>query len=613
MSDRPTLLFLHGVGDGDPEDLWLTHLDEALEALGYDGMSDVEYIAPKYAHALTGVDDPVPSLPPITMGKLGRDEARTNRRDFERKTSAVESRFGRLDAGSRSQILDLAVQAAVEHPKFQQARNYVGNQRIRAQVLNRIVPLLPEEGRIFIIGHSLGSVIAADLLPRLPAGLEITGTVTMGSPLANGSLNVKPIVDSLTEPPTNLAWWLNFWNAVDPVASHRGLSSVIPWLLDFRIDNGKFPLEAHSATSYLRHPAVARAIGFGVHGSLSRELARASTGVVVVALDLPERLAIIALRYGHLIKGRLSGDARNRYEGALRQVQAVEIQRLTQLRLEAERPIPDAIARLDIDLTDPLSSAEEPHPVGYFSREEAIIPLLVLAATNIIQPFEIDVPKDVYREALRDLTGELGLTSQFGLEVIESTKKARAVLNGPGEFAWIRWAAVGAGAAAIVVATGGLALAAAPGLAGAAAITSALATFGPGGMVGGLLTAGTLVSAGGGGIALGLASPGTSAEAFEEVVERRLAAAILRKRLSMEKDPGIWRTLVEVEMELRREHEKLDEFSDGSASTLKALVKKIGAVERALKYLATEGLAPNPEADLLAEDGTLSTTSGPEH
>lgn len=601
MSDRPTLLFLHGVGDGDPEDLWLTHLDEALKAIGYPGMSDVEYLAPKYAHALKGIDNPVPPLPPVTISKLGREDARANRREFERRISAAESRFGRHNSGTRRQVVDIGVQVAVMHSKFEQARNYVGDQRIRAQVLSRILPLVPNDGRLFIVGHSLGSVIAADLIPRLPPTLEVTGAITMGSPLANGSLNVKPIIDSLTEPPTNLAWWLNFWNAADPVASYRGLSSVIPWLLDFRIDSVKTPLEAHSASYYLRHPAVATAIGFGVHGSLSRELARANPGVVDVALELPEQLALIALRYGHLIKNRLNGDIKNRYEGALRHVQAAEIQRLSQLRREAQRGIPDAISRLDVELTDPRSSAEEPHPVGYFSREDAIIPLLVLAATNIIQPFEIDVPKDVFREALRDLTGELGLTSQFGLEVIESTKKARAVLNGPGDFAWIRWAALGAGAAAIVVATGGLALAAAPGLAGAAAITSALATFGPGGMVGGLLTAGTLVSAGGGGIALGLASSGTSAEAFEEVVERRLAAAILRKRLSMEKDPGIWRTLVEVEMELRREHEKLDEFSDGSASTLKALVTKLGAVERALKYLTTEGLAPNPEEELLAQ------------
>ena len=97
------------------------------------------------------------------------------------------------------------------------------------------------------------------------------------------------------------------------------------------------------------------------------------------------------------------------------------------------------------------------------------------------------------------------------------------------------------------MATGGLALAVGPGLAGAAVITSALANFGPGGMIGGLLTAGTLLTAGGSVIALGLASPGTTAETLEAVVTRQLAAAILRHRQDLERDPAAWRVLTETE------------------------------------------------------------------
>ncbi len=597
MTDRPILLFLHGVGNGDPEDLWLGHMTDALEALGYPGLEGVHYLAPKYSHALRGVDDPVPPLPPVTLRKLGRDEARVNRREFERRIAGLEVRFGRLNRGARVGALDLGARAAVELPAFSQARNFVKNSKIRAMVLSRILASLPDEGHLTIVAHSLGSVIAADLLPRLPAGLAVSGLVTIGSPLANGSLDVRSIVSELADPPPNLAWWVNFWNGSDPVASHRGLSSVVPWLLDFRVDKQAEPRRAHAASTYLGDQAVAGAIGFALHGSLSKEIAgtRAETDV---RLELPEQLALVALRYAHLIARRLNGDLRNRYLGALRHVQGAEIANLCRLRTEAGRPAPGTIARLKVDISDPNADGTEPEPVGYFAREDAIIPLLVLAATNLLHPFEINVPKQAAKEAMRDLTGELGLTSQFGIDVIESTKRAREILRGADEFAWIKWAAVGAGAAALVVATGGLALAAAPGLAGAASITSALAAFGPGGMVGGLLTAGTLATAGGSGIAFGLASPGTSAEAFEDVVERRLAAALLREKSSMQPDYGVWKTLVEVEMELRREHEKLDEYSDPNAASLKSLKKKLVAVEKALDYLAKNQLAPNPEADL---------------
>ncbi|MBB6403207.1 hypothetical protein [Arthrobacter sp. AZCC_0090] len=158
---------------------------------------------------------------------------------------------------------------------------------------------------------------------------------------------------------------------------------------------------------------------------------------------------------------------------------------------------------------------------------------------------------------------------------------------------WIKWGALGAGAAAIVVATGGLALAAGAGLAGAAAITSALATFGPGGMVGGLLTAGTLITAGGGGIAFSLASPETSVETLEAVVTRQLTVAILRQRQHLDQDRAAWRNLVETEIEVRREHERLDEFSDESAPAIKDLKRKIDAIERALRYLRDNGLEPD--------------------
>lgn len=226
------------------------------------------------------------------------------------------------------------------------------------------------------------------------------------------------------------------------------------------------------------------------------------------------------------------------------------------------------------------------------SKDEAVGFLTTLATYNVIRPFEITLPRDKLVDAMKELTAEMGLTSQYGADLFAAVKAAQGVLSSSGGVNWLKWCAMGAGAVALVVATGGLALAAAPGVAGAALITSALASFGPGGMIGGLLTAGTLVTAGGGGIAFGLASSGTSAETLEAVVERRLVATILRQKQHLDPDPEVWKLLAATELEVRREHERQDEFSDTNSPALKELEKKVGTIERALKYLADNGLEP---------------------
>ncbi|MFJ4030027.1 hypothetical protein ACIPWF_22030 [Paenarthrobacter sp. NPDC089989] len=590
MSNESILLFLHGVGEGDPEDRWMAELTQSLVRLGYPNLESLRVIAPKYAHALKGADEPC-KMPAVTIKQPLREAARKNRREFERRIGALESRFGRHDRGNGYIGSDVWIDAAVASPPFGQARNYLTNQKIRAQVLERILSKLPDSGRLVIVGHSLGSVIAADIVRRLPVGLEIAGMVTIGSPLACGAFDVDKLRDTLSEPPTNLAWWVNFWNAADPVAARRGLSSVFPWLIDLRIHTGKVAIAAHAAVEYLAHDAVADAIGYALYGSKTTDLAPVDKGLEI-PLDATEHFALLALRYAYLVKARLQGEQKDRFAGALRQVQATVVADIRKRNSGEGRGIPSEIAGLAFDVSDLGAPVPEPLPSSYVSKDEAVVLLTVLAAENVIRPFEITVSKKLWQEAMEDLTAEMGLGSQYGADVFAAARLAQEALSGSRGVNWIKWGALGAGAAAIVVATGGLALAAGTGLAGAAVITSALASFGPGGMIGGLLTAGTLVTAGGGGIAYGLASPGTTAETLVGVVERRLAAAILRQKQVLEPDMGLWQVLVETEMEVRREYERLDEFSDEAAPTLKELRRKIDAIERALRYLSANGLGP---------------------
>ncbi|CAQ00493.1 putative membrane protein [Clavibacter sepedonicus] len=590
MADGPVLVFLHGIGDGDKEDTWREHLTRGLAGLGYPDLVGVEVIAPKYSHALFGWDEKT-ALPGLTIKQPVREAARTNRREFEQRMGALEVRLGHEDPGPGVPFAEAAFSVALRDRRFTQARNYATDPQIRAQVLSLILARIPSEGDIVLVGHSLGSVIAADLLRRLPPEVRVTGFITIGSPLAHGSVNVDKLRDVLQEPPTNLGRWVNFWNFGDPVSAHRGLSSGFPWLIDFRITTHQVLIPAHRAAAYLSHGSVAAAIGFALFGSSSRELAHAETGAAV-PLDESEVLTVLALRYGHLTAQRLTGSDRDRFVGALRLVQAAAVAQLKGRNEEEGRPLASAIARLAFDVTDAAAVAPEPVPGQHLTKETAAVVMTVLATENIIRPFEIAVAKADRQRAMEDLTAEMGLSSRFGADVFAAAKEAQDALTGARNGTWLRWGAVGAGAVAIIVATGGLALAAGAGLAGGAALTSALAAFGPGGMIGGLLTAGTLVSAGGGGIAFGLASPATTAETVESVVQTRLTATILRRRQGLEPDSGIWDLLAQTEIAVRREHERLDEFSDESSSVLKELTRKIVTIERAMKYLSENGMEP---------------------
>lgn len=593
MSDAPVLVFLHGVGTGDVEDGWRSVLSRALHQLGYPELDDAQVIAPKYAHALRGTDEAL-KVPPATVRKLSREEARHNRRDYERRTGAIEFRLGRHDSGKTLVNPDPFIGAALGTSPFVQARNYLTKPAIRAGVLHRILNTLPSTGSVVIVGHSLGSVIAADLIPRLPVGVEVAGLVTIGSPLAHGNFDVADLREAMTDPPPHLRWWVNIWNAPDPVAAHRGVSAVFPWMIDLRINTKTALLPAHAAATYLANDTVAAAIGYALYGSLSKEVVPAVADVDAV-LDPAERMALVALRYAHLVKPHLKGEQLSRYIGALRHVQAALVDDSVTRAEREGRTLPTAIADLVFDLADPLSTVPEPLPSQHLSKDDAVVLMTVLASENVIKPFEIEIAKEKWQQAMEDLTAEMGLTSQYGTHVFAAAVEARRTLTGGFKLNWVKAGALGAGAAAIVVATGGLALAAGAGLAGAAVITSALATFGPGGMLGGLLTAGTLLTAGGGGIAFGLAGATTTAETFEAVIERRLAAEILRKKQGLEPDPAVWTGLTDVEREVRREYERLDEFSDDDAPTLKELRRKIVATERALDYLVQNGLEPTLE------------------
>lgn len=114
-----------------------------------------------------------------------------------------------------------------------------------------------------VIGHSLGSVIAYDLLrgelsESTSAGNSIHTFVTCGSPLGIAAIRRAmgiPDRELLAMPPG--IRWINIFDPDDIVTGAAGLSLTARNITDIEVDTGNF--DPHSALKYLRTVPVARA------------------------------------------------------------------------------------------------------------------------------------------------------------------------------------------------------------------------------------------------------------------------------------------------------------------------------------------------------------------
>jgi predicted alpha/beta hydrolase family esterase len=144
-----------------------------------------------------------------------------------------------------SGILDLALDLPL----------YLGDAygpQIRDKVERELQRTAKETEGIVVVGHSLGSVIAHDVVAKLlaePSPPPIRALVTMGSPLEWVTAlrkNTKGISETHSIPES--FEWINFYNKSDPVPIKRALSEeTFPGVENVLVSTtDKNPLAAHS-------------------------------------------------------------------------------------------------------------------------------------------------------------------------------------------------------------------------------------------------------------------------------------------------------------------------------------------------------------------------------
>ncbi|MBF6300042.1 trypsin-like peptidase domain-containing protein [Nocardia amamiensis] len=293
------LLFLHGRSQHgrDPELLrreWTAGLNKGLTLAGLSPLDPSDAYFPFYGDRLAALLQPLerttlapetmavdhalamaPATPPARQlyeeilqnaaadagmpAEDGPPEDRIEVEGLGSIGSAIVSKLQRQLSwlAARSDLDELIIAQV-----FRDVSTYLADEQIRQAVLDCVLETVPASGQLTLVSHSLGTVVAMDLLTRLQPQLDVAVLVTLGSPLGLDSVHDKLLVRG-PHRPARVGDWLNAWSAVDPITIGCPLRHI--WkgqLREIPVDNPKE--RAHSIAEYLAHPAVAQAIHNGV-------------------------------------------------------------------------------------------------------------------------------------------------------------------------------------------------------------------------------------------------------------------------------------------------------------------------------------------------------------
>src|SRR5450631_690616 len=192
MTHARDVVFLHGASGPEDEANWLGPLNLRLAQMGHSRFdpSHDRITSPVYLKdLLLGTPGPEPAAT-WTKGD-DRDHQRSRLRYLQRQDELARAgrTWERFGAGPVVSWLpdDLADDGWVTRVGIrfvQAARRYQHDRDCRWAAQRAVLAQLPTSGSIILIAHSLGSVIAVDLLTKLPPDLTVDLLLTIGSPLA---------------------------------------------------------------------------------------------------------------------------------------------------------------------------------------------------------------------------------------------------------------------------------------------------------------------------------------------------------------------------------------------------------------------------------------------
>lgn len=288
----PTIVYVHGNGNKLAKDALKAKWDTALFGRDMGETTRMAYYADLH------YPQPLPLEESVTFDQGALESfGASDPEDIEQFRSdlraEMEAEFGELDPGMASlldRLIDEEATLEEEDPPQDSGLEALPTRWLRTRALRRLTKRFAKDvyryffegadtdmkarvqeqlddldGPIVVVGHSLGSIVAYDVLNELAEGSkDIRLYLTVGSPLG-----MKEVQDHLSQPqrvPPDVGTWTNLSDRKDVVAldaTLKGEFAPEDKVTDHKVDN--WTNNNHSIQGYLDKPealnAVEKAIG----------------------------------------------------------------------------------------------------------------------------------------------------------------------------------------------------------------------------------------------------------------------------------------------------------------------------------------------------------------
>ncbi|MDZ7577692.1 MAG: hypothetical protein U0904_05910 [Candidatus Nanopelagicales bacterium] len=417
-----TLLYLHGVGDNGSRRDWI----EVLRAQWVeDNESSFDLLAPDFSDLLAA-RTPMPQAPPIPRG--AETASPEHRRDYRAAQAITYAKL--LDAGSTPVwpyeprgfarvpgVLDAVAERIITKMLFEEVRRYVSDAGLREAVRARVIDSLGDRRSLVVLGHSLGALVALDLIQHLPPGTEVSLLVTAASPLARSNLPKE--LDDLRDqfPYDRVHGWINVFNPSDAATRGRPIGLKFPAALDVCVA-GHF--QDHALATCVADSGVSAALGaaLGINvGSAAREPDQ-DLGGPDQALSRPELLFLGTLQISFRMEQLLVGQ----HDASPADVSAFWSAR----RLAGERSIPRGTNGRQIWDMD---HREDLH--GRAAERDIPAVLVRLAHVNPLETMDVAIPRAIEERARRQVAIDIGLPPGWVDIATRCLAEAQAALGQP--------------------------------------------------------------------------------------------------------------------------------------------------------------------------------------
>ncbi len=635
------IVFLHGASGPEETTTWLGPLNLRLAQMGHSRFDPGHdrITSPTY-------------LKELLLGQPGSEPARTwtkgNEPDHQRsrlrylrrqeELSQVGRTWERLGTGP---VVSWLPDDVAHDSWFTQvgirfvnpARRYQRERDCRWAAQRAVLDQLPQSGSIILIAHSLGSVIAVDLLTKLHPNLRVDLLVTIGSPLAIKNLGHPGFEAEF--PYDRIGGWVNLYDPGDIVTIGRGVGRRFPAACDIAVETG----QAHNALAYLSNPAAAAVIGYhafgvqdGTHPASVQRRLHPAWHALLLSFAYSNQLSSSAKSQQWLFKTRVDTARELLAKRTIADVHAKRQQLFEEkaLRLD-DSPVGEGRFPNESDLLHHAADL-----VRDRWTDEALLSLAVgLEMSPPLYPFDIKVSDQQRYIALlntlnrvRERHGNVSDT-QFAEAVRDGVEAGKNAVK-KSRFPW--GTVLITGGVLLLSLTGvGLAIAAPAGLAGAAVITGTLVAFGPGGMIGGLITIATLTGVGaaatGIGVGVGTAEDRVVAErarrlAVEELAMmpipslRNAVAGVLavvdaQRRLRFRSTGDLVEEMLNSALDMVRMEYALHDAVAPDRTGTSEWRKKVELLEKALEWLRETHLKDDPRHQAQEDLADLPETMSP--